>query len=100
VRVVAAPRDGVVDRLGAVAVGAAALRLGAGRGVKHDVVDHAVGVRCLKKRGDRVAQGEPVAEIHARTDAAADDAERRVLDAYRIGDGSARNGRVVLDTLA
>jgi hypothetical protein len=41
-----------------------------------------------------------VAEIHARTDAAADDAERRVLDAYRIGDGSARNGRVVLDTLA
>ena len=32
-----------------------------------DAIDHAVGVVCLRKRGDAVEEGEPLAEIHART---------------------------------
>jgi pyrimidine-nucleoside phosphorylase len=99
VRVVEAPRAGVVERLGAVAVGTAALRLGAGRTVKDDRIDHAVGVRCLKKRGDRVERGEPLAEVHARTDVAAERAEQDVLAAYGVGEDRPEAVEIVLETL-
>ena len=44
-------------------VAAVAMALGAGRERKDDPVDHAVGIVCLAKRGDRVGRGEPLAEI-------------------------------------
>jgi len=81
-----APRDGYVQRLGALPVGLAALHLGAGRRTKDDSVDHAVGVVCRKKRGDAVEEGEPLAEIHARSRASADEGAAAVLGAYEIGD--------------
>jgi pyrimidine-nucleoside phosphorylase len=100
VRAVESPRTGVVTRLGPVAVGAAALRLGAGRSVKDDLIDHAVGVRCLKKRGEAVEQGETLAEVHARTEAAAPQAAAEVLAAYDIGDEPPEHLPVVLETIA
>ena len=66
IREVFASRAGHVHRLAALPVGLAALHLGAGRREKDDAIDHAVGVVCRKKRGDAVAEGEPLAEIHAR----------------------------------
>ena len=52
--------------------GLAALHLGAGRVRKEDAIDHAVGVVCLAKRGDRVEPGSPLAEVHARDEESAD----------------------------
>jgi pyrimidine-nucleoside phosphorylase len=72
-------------RLGAIAIGNAALHLGAGRRTKDDDIDHAVGVVCRAKRGDEVQQGDLLAEIHARDDASADEATTAVLAAYEIG---------------
>ena len=86
VREVIATRSGAVVGLDAIRVGTAALHLGAGRRVKSDSIDHAVGVVCLRKRGDFVEQGEVIAEIHARSDAAADEAARDVLEAYVLAD--------------
>jgi pyrimidine-nucleoside phosphorylase len=100
VRPVAASRTGYVQRVGAVDVGMAALRLGAGRRTKEDAIDHAVGVRCLKKRGDSVAIGEPLAEIHARDAASAERAAHEVLAAYTIGDEPPRERPIVLETIA
>jgi thymidine phosphorylase len=60
--------------------------LGAGRARKGDPIDHAVGVVCRAKRGDRVVAGEPLAEIHARDEAAAESAGAALLAAYEIGD--------------
>ncbi len=94
------PRDGYIARLGAVRVGQAALHLGAGRQTKDDVVDHAVGVVCLRKRGDHVAEGEPLAEIHAQTEAAAAEAARELEDAYEIADEPPQEHSVVLEVLA
>jgi pyrimidine-nucleoside phosphorylase len=95
-----APRAGYVAELGAVRVGQAALHLGAGRQTKDDLIDHAVGVVCLRKRGDRVAQGEPLAEIHARGDGAAAEAARELEAAYAIADDPPEQRSVVLDVLA
>ena len=68
---------GYVRRLGAMRVGNAALHLGAGRRTKDDEVDHAVGVVCHAKRGDRVEAGGLLAEIHARDDASGRGGRRR-----------------------
>ena len=86
--------------MGAVAIGSAALRLGAGRSVKDDMIDHAVGVRCLEKRGATVEQGATLAEVHARSEAAAEQAVTEVLAAYEIADESPDHVPVVLETIA
>jgi thymidine phosphorylase len=96
---VRAPRDGVVQRLGAVAVGVAALELGAGRRTKTDTVDHAVGVVCRAKRGDAVAAGETLAEVHARDTEAADLAATAVLAAFEIGDEAPPQAGIVLEVI-
>jgi pyrimidine-nucleoside phosphorylase len=100
VREVVAPRSGTVTRLGAIRVGVAALHLGAGRRTKEDSIDHAVGVVCLRKRGDAVSEGEPLAEVHARDDTTSATAVSEIAAAYQIGDTPPREHSVVLDVLS
>ena len=99
VRQVEAPHAGYVTELGAVRVGQAALHLGAGRQTKDDAIDHAVGVVCLRKRGDRVAQGEALCEIHAQTEEAAAEAAREVESAYVLADEPPPESSVVIDVI-
>ncbi len=99
IREVFAPHDGYVSRLAALPVGLAALHLGAGRREKDDPVDHAVGVVCVRKRGDRVAEGEPLAEIHARDERSAVEAAEDVLAAYELSDEPPRARPIVLETI-
>jgi thymidine phosphorylase len=100
VREVTAPRAGHVVSLGAIAVGNAALRLGAGRRTKADEIDHAVGVVCHVKRGDEGAAGDVLAEVHARDDGAAADAAQEVLAAYELGDEPPPERRILLEVLS
>ena len=99
VRDVEAPRDGHVAAIGAVDVGMAALRLGAGRQTKDDDIDHAVGVVCLKKRGDAVAAGETIAQVHAQDNDAAARAEDEVLASYSFADEAPPATSIVLETI-
>jgi pyrimidine-nucleoside phosphorylase len=85
-RRVPSPASGFVREVRAREVAAVAMALGAGRERKEDPVDHAVGVVCSAKRGDRVERGEQLAEIHARDEAAAQAAEAALLAAHEIGD--------------
>jgi pyrimidine-nucleoside phosphorylase len=96
---VRAASDGFVGAIGAVDIGLAALRLGAGRQRKEDDIDHAVGIRCLKKRGDAVATGDILAEVHAQDDAAAKQAVGEVLAAYELADAAPPERPIVLETL-
>jgi thymidine phosphorylase len=100
VRPVESNRDGFVTRLDAIAVGQAAVRLGAGRRTKDEAIDHAVGVLCLAKRGDRVDAGDVLAEIHARDDTTAAAAAAELLAAYELGDAPPDSPAIVLDTIA
>ena len=86
VREVPAPSAGCVRALRAREVAGVAMALGAGRERKDDPVDHAVGVVCRAKRGSCVEAGEPLAEIHARDEPAAESAAAALLAAYEIGD--------------
>jgi pyrimidine-nucleoside phosphorylase len=97
---VLAGTDGFVRSIGAVDVGMAALRLGAGRRTKEDVIDHAVGVVCLRKRGDAVTSGDVLAEVHARDAEAAERASAEVQAAYEIGPEAPAETPIVLETIA
>ncbi|HEU4941933.1 MAG TPA: hypothetical protein VFT18_01615, partial [Gaiellaceae bacterium] len=100
VRELNASRDGAVVRLGALAVGMASVHLGAGRVVKDEEIDHAVGIVCRAKRGDRVTTGDVLAEVHARDDASAEDALAELEAAYELADEAPPTGGVILETLA
>jgi pyrimidine-nucleoside phosphorylase len=99
VQTVDAPTAGHVQRLGAIRVGQAAVHLGAGRRTKADTIDHAVGIVCLKKRGDAVAAGEPLAEIHARDEASAGAAATELVAAYRLAEQPPPSRSIVLDVV-
>jgi pyrimidine-nucleoside phosphorylase len=99
VRAVQAPRGGYVGAIGAVDVGLAALRLGAGRRTKDDEIDHAVGVVCLKKRGDAVDLGDVLAQVHAGDDESAALAADEVLAAYAFADNAPAARPIVLETI-
>jgi pyrimidine-nucleoside phosphorylase len=97
---VVARHGGVVTRLGATAIGIAAMHLGAGRISKDDEIDHAVGVVCRAKRGARVQAGDVLAEVHARDETSAGVAAGEVLAAYEFGDGEPPDRGIVLDVIA
>jgi pyrimidine-nucleoside phosphorylase len=99
VREVLAPSDGIVRRLGALAVGVASLELGAGRRTKEDEIDHGVGVVVHAKRGDVVSAGSLLAEIHARDEKSAANGAAAVLAAYRIGDEAPPARGILLDVV-
>ena len=98
-RDVPAPAGGFVHRVGAIAVGNAAVHLGAGRRTKEDAIDHAVGVLCLAKRGDAVELGQPLARVLARDEAAAAAAATELLRAYEITAEPPQERPVLLETV-
>ncbi|HET6696184.1 MAG TPA: thymidine phosphorylase [Gaiellaceae bacterium] len=99
-RPVPASTSGYVGAIATTAVGLAALHLGAGRVRKEDAIDHAVGVVCLAKRGDRVESGDPIAEIHARDEDSAARAADEVTAAYSIVDTEPERRPIVLEVLS
>jgi pyrimidine-nucleoside phosphorylase len=86
VRPIPAPADGQVTALPARAVGELAGALGAGRARKSDDVDPAVGLELLVEVGDRVTRGQPLAQVHARTEEAAQEAIARLRGLVVIGE--------------
>jgi thymidine phosphorylase len=86
IRPITTPAAGFVRAVDAEAIGRAGVSLGAGRVTKADPVDHAVGIVIRAKIGDRIAAGEPIGEVHARTADAADLAVARVVAALRLSD--------------
>jgi pyrimidine-nucleoside phosphorylase len=97
---VVAPRSGYVSACGALAIGRAAMTLGAGRARKQDPVDHAVGVVLRRKVGDRIEQGEPLARVLGRRSAAVEQAVGEVAAAYVIGDDPVARPPLLLETIS
>jgi pyrimidine-nucleoside phosphorylase len=85
--VVAAERGGVVTGIDALAVGLAAVAMGAGRTRADAKVDHAVGISVVAKPGAEVGKGDALARLHVhRAEDAAAIAER-VRGAFTVSPG-------------
>ncbi len=83
---VAADRQGFVAAIDSRALGMLLVAMGGGRERKDQEVDHAVGIRLLRKVGDPVTTGETLAVIEARRDAP--DWGETARGAYRIADAA------------
>lgn len=82
---VRAPDAGWINHIHARCVADVVLALGGGRQKKGDVIDPSVGVRFLIDRGTKVARGDPIAEVHAASEAAARNATAKLTGCVRIG---------------
>lgn len=78
--------SGYVADLDALAIGQAAVDLGAGRQSKDDTVDPVAGLSRLKKPGDAVKPGDTLARLHASRSPDLDAVRTAVLDAYTFAD--------------
>jgi len=86
IKSVPSPKSGYLSQIHARIVGETAVDLGAGREKKGDPIDHTVGIEILKEVGDSVEKGQALFVIHASSTAAADQAEKRLLDAHQWSD--------------
>lgn len=82
---VKAQADGFVEAIDALALGLAAMALGAGRDTKESRIDGRVGIVLARKRGDPVGAGEPLAILHAASTEAARAVTPALVGAFRIG---------------
>ena len=83
---VLAARDGYLAAMQTEEIGATAALLGAGREKKEDRIDPAAGIRFLKKTGDAVRQGEPIAMLYTHLPEKVEEAQRRYAGAVRIAE--------------
>lgn len=75
---------GFVSSIKAEEIGKAAMLIGAGRATKTDEIDHAVGIKLLKKIGDYVEENEPIAEILYNNEKNIIDSENMIIKSYCI----------------
>ena len=86
VRAIDAPA-GVVARMDCRAVGLVVTGLGGNRRREDDVIDPSVGLTDIAPVGAQVGPDRPLAMVHARDRAAADEAEAALRVAVEVGDG-------------
>ncbi len=97
--VLAAPRDGVLQSLDALAVGVASWRLGAGRARKEDPVQAGAGVQLHAKPGDRVVAGQPLLTLHSDTPERFAAARAVLEGSYRVATTTPEVTQLVLDRI-
>ncbi len=89
-------RTGHVFRIKAEEIGKAAMIIGAGRATKEDGIDHAVGIKIFKKVGDKVENGEKLAEIYYNNSKNVEESKKMTLDAYIISSDKAERPEAIL----
>ncbi|MBT8248700.1 MAG: thymidine phosphorylase [Acidimicrobiia bacterium] len=86
IETVHAPRSGYLSQIHARRIGEAVVRLGGGREVKGQQIDHSVGVEILRLVGDQVTENDPLFVIHAATRGELERAKTDVLGAHHWSD--------------
>jgi pyrimidine-nucleoside phosphorylase len=97
--VVVADREGFVVRCDALAIGAAATRLGAGRDRKEDAIDPGVGITLEAKVGDRVAVGDSLARVRYNDQSRWQSHEKALTSAWTIEDSAPEPQPLVLERI-
>lgn len=93
-----AKEDGYIAKVDALAIGHAAMYLGAGRQKKEDQIDHKVGLRVHKKVGDKVQKGDVLVTFftnHKEETAA----HKALTDAFIIEPSEVCKKPIILDII-
>lgn len=92
-------KEGYVSKIKAEEVGKAAMIIGAGRATKEDEVDHAVGLKILKKVGDKIKKDEKIAEIYYNDVKNVEDSKNMILDAYVLQNEKVLEPKAILEII-
>ena len=94
-----APRSGYIAGIEAEQVGLASMRLGAGRFKKGEHIDHRTGFILQAKIGQYRRAGEPLVEIHARSESEARGIQDALLACFAWSDVPVTVGPLIFDTV-
>jgi pyrimidine-nucleoside phosphorylase len=97
---VPAPRSAYITAIDAERLGIASVRLGAGRLRKGDPIDHAAGLLLRAKVGDAVERGQPLMQVHARSEDAARAIREELLATYTWGEAPPQQQPLVLGSVS
>jgi pyrimidine-nucleoside phosphorylase len=78
-------QDGYISDINALAIGLAAMKMGAGRATKEEDIDPDVGIKLCKKVGDVISKGEPLAILYSNKDNV-NIIQKEVEDAFTVSD--------------
>jgi len=95
-----ATRAGFVTAIDAERLGRAAMVLGAGRARADDLIDPAVGLVVRVVRGDRVAAGDALADVHGRDADTVAHVSTLVREAIDLGEAAPATGPLVLERVS
>ena len=91
-----APEAGYLAQWDGRSLGNIVVKLGGGRLVETDQVDHAVGFSEIASIGTKLSKGSPILKIHAARIDHAEEAERQVLAAFKLSDSAPKETELVL----
>jgi len=94
-----APRSGYIAGIQSEQIGLASMHLGAGRFKKGEQIDHRTGLILQAKVGEYRRAGEPLVEIHARSEAEAASIRDPLLACFSWSDAPVTVGPLVYDTI-
>lgn len=96
---VKAEKQGYVTKIKTEEIGKAAMVIGAGRATKDSIIDHAVGLKVVKKVSDKVNVGDTICEILYNDETYVSDSKNLILDAYVIEDKVLEEPKTILEII-
>ncbi len=94
-----ARQGGILRHVVSDQLGMASMVLGAGRRTKEESIDPAAGIVLLRKPGDPVEAGEPIAMLHTGDASKLAEATRLLDEAIALGDGAFEPVPLILQTI-
>ena len=96
---VLAEQDGVVEAINAEMVGSISVYVGAGRMKKEDKIDKLAGIVLVKKSGDTVKVGEPLAYVHTNDENKAKGAVENLKTAFNLTNKNVKRKKAVIGVI-
>lgn len=90
--------SGYISSIHALTIGVAAMKLGAGRETKEDLIDPDVGIVLSKKVGDKVEVGETLATLYNNKDNI-DSIKKEVVSAFVITNKEVKKKSIILEII-
>jgi pyrimidine-nucleoside phosphorylase/thymidine phosphorylase len=100
VREIASPRAGYVSAIDAEDIGIASSMIGAGRNVKEDTIDPAVGVILEVKTGQKIEAGAVLCRLYYTREDNLEEAAQQIEDAFRISASAPEERELILEVVS
>jgi pyrimidine-nucleoside phosphorylase len=89
-------RDGFVSEINALEIGEAAMKLGAGRATKEDVIDPTAGIILAKKVGDKVAKGDLLCTVYTNVEKF-EDILKEIEESFKLSENKVTTHSIIYE---